>query len=409
MIARKSSSTKNLRCIFIIIILSSILFLYYSSSSIYFKSAVYKLYYNVNFDYVIMKQINNTAPDLDTQLGTIKKENLNSTIHISQFEANQMTNSIIQATNKTSQKIPLVYKNSSALATTFKRLQHNNTSSVLELCPMIPSNLGTRIQINKTTLEIEKIEYSPSIRRLNLKLGGKGKPQNCTARYKVAIIIPYRDRLKNLQLFLKHMHPFLNKQQLEYGIYIIEPIEKITFNRGLLMNIGFVEAIKDTNKWDCFVFHDVDLLPEDERNIYSCPETPRHMSSAVSTLKYKLPYDAIFGGVTGFTKEHFKRINGFSNLYFGWGGEDDDLRNRVIKTGLSVSRYPLEVGRYYMDAHKKDKPNPERFKLLKNGKKRFKKDGITSLKYTVKRIERTNLFSKIYVDYNQKEILTLKS
>ncbi len=47
-------------------------------------------------------------------------------------------------------------------------------------------------------------------------------------------------------------------------------------------------------------------------------------------------------------------------MYFGWGAEDDDLRNRVIKNGLKVTRYPLEVGRYYMANHKKDKPNPKR-------------------------------------------------
>ena len=83
------------------------------------------------------------------------------------------------------------------------------------------------------------------------------------------------------------MHPFLNKQQLEYGIYIAEPTKNITFNRGILMNIGYNEAVKDNKDWNCFIFHDVDLLPEDERNIYSCPEVPRHMSSAVSTLGYK--------------------------------------------------------------------------------------------------------------------------
>ena len=38
------------------------------------------------------------------------------------------------------------------------------------------------------------------------------------------------------------------------------------------------------------VFHDVDLLPEDDRNLYSCPDQPRHMSVAVDKFQYKLPY-----------------------------------------------------------------------------------------------------------------------
>ena len=134
--------------------------------------------------------------------------------------------------------------------------------------------------------------------------------------------MPYRNRETNLKIFLRHMHPFLIKQQLDYGIYLIEPIQNITFNRGLLMNIGFLESLKLTsNKWDCFVFHDVDLIPEDERNIYSCPELPRHMSSAVSTFDYKLPYDGIFGGVSALTRKQMETVNGYSNLYFGWGGE----------------------------------------------------------------------------------------
>ena len=52
------------------------------------------------------------------------------------------------------------------------------------------------------------------------------------------------------------------------------------------MNVGFVEALKLYN-YDCFIFHDVDLLPEDDRNLYTCPEQPRHMSVAVDVLNYK--------------------------------------------------------------------------------------------------------------------------
>lgn len=45
-----------------------------------------------------------------------------------------------------------------------------------------------------------------------------------------------------------------------------------------------------------------------------------------STLR--LRYKGYFGGVTAMTKEQFLQVNGFSNIYWGWGGEDDDLRIR---------------------------------------------------------------------------------
>jgi N-terminal domain of galactosyltransferase len=43
---------------------------------------------------------------------------------------------------------------------------------------------------------------------------------------------------------------------------------------------------------------------------------------------YRLPYTKLFGGVEAFKTEHFEQVNGFSNLFFGWGGEDDDLYQR---------------------------------------------------------------------------------
>lgn len=43
----------------------------------------------------------------------------------------------------------------------------------------------------------------------------------------------------------------------------------------MLMNIGYVEALKISTEFQCFIFHDIDLLPEDERNLYTCPERPR--------------------------------------------------------------------------------------------------------------------------------------
>ena len=55
-----------------------------------------------------------------------------------------------------------------------------------------------------------------------LSPGGRYTPKECTARHRVAIIIPYRDRDLQLRMFLHHMHPILQRQQLDYGIYVIE-------------------------------------------------------------------------------------------------------------------------------------------------------------------------------------------
>lgn len=30
------------------------------------------------------------------------------------------------------------------------------------------------------------------------------------------------------------------------------------------------------------------------------------------------------------TKEQYEAVNGFSNIFYGWGGEDDDLYNRSV-------------------------------------------------------------------------------
>merc|ERR1711902_346266 len=107
-----------------------------------------------------------------------------------------------------------------------------------------------------------------------------------------------------LRVFLNHMHKFLSRQQLHYRIYIVNQADTNVFNRGMIINVGFTEAMKDY-EWDCFIFHDVDLLPEDDRNLYICPEEKnqvKHISVAVNKWKYRLQYKNYFGGVTAISK-----------------------------------------------------------------------------------------------------------
>lgn len=153
----------------------------------------------------------------------------------------------------------------------------------INMCPPTPPNLNGPLTVDT---EFETLSSVEKKLESSLLPGGWFKPKECNPKDRVAIVIPYRDRPNHLPVFLKNIHPFLMKQQIEYGIFIVEQISDGLFNRAALMNVGFVEALK-LNDWDCFIFHDIDLIPMDDRNLYTCPDQPRHMSVAVDTMGFK--------------------------------------------------------------------------------------------------------------------------
>ena len=117
----------------------------------------------------------------------------------------------------------------------------------------------------------------------------------------------------------------------------------------------------------------------------------------------RLPYEGIFGGVSALSTHHFVKVNGFSNLFWGWGGEDDDMYNRIRYYNLSISRYPGSVARYTMLSHKKAEPNPIRFDVMRNGAQRSKTDGLNVLKYNRLGIQMKTLYIHILVDIKPSE------
>jgi len=48
----------------------------------------------------------------------------------------------------------------------------------------------------------------------------------------------------------------------------------------------------------------------------------------VCRWQYSMSYGGQFGGVITIRPHMFRRINGFPIVYFGWGGEDDDMGSR---------------------------------------------------------------------------------
>ena len=59
---------------------------------------------------------------------------------------------------------------------------------------------------------------------LNSTATGFWTPRHCIARERVALIVPFRDREQHLRIFLNVLHPLLQRQQIEYTIFLVEQV-----------------------------------------------------------------------------------------------------------------------------------------------------------------------------------------
>lgn len=155
---------------------------------------------------------------------------------------------------------------------------------------------------------------------------------------KLGIIVPYRNREEQLEEFKKSIVKHLNKHKIPYEIIIVHQDDAKLFNRGMLLNIGFVYSEK--LKCDYVVFHDVDMIPMIVD--YSYSEIPLHLANEFKKGEDREIFDEYFGGVTLFPSRYFSKIDGYSNKYWGWGFEDTDLLHRCRKHNIALFNKPIK-------------------------------------------------------------------
>ena len=171
--------------------------------------------------------------------------------------------------------------------------------------------------------------------------------KTCGTIPSVAIVVCFRAqkgqrREAELQEFIPHMRTMLEKLRAEgeirkYHIFVVQQkssqdLDGIKFNRGKLLNIGFEIAQED---FDSFVFHDVDLLPNDDLAPYyaAVPTVPIHIAACWHQRGYTSNPD-FFGGIVSFSRMHFLQVNGYPNNFWGWGGEDEVIMDRCTRQCL---------------------------------------------------------------------------
>jgi hypothetical protein len=159
--------------------------------------------------------------------------------------------------------------------------------------------------------------------------------------HKLGVIVPYRDRFEHFGVFKGAISNYLDSIGISYELIIVEQDNGSLFNRGKLLNIGFQIAKK--LKCDYVVFHDIDMLPVGVD--YSYSEIPLHLSTNFITPegeKERVMFDTYFGGVTLFPVKAFEEIDGYSNKYWGWGYEDDDLLFRCKEKMISLNKLKIK-------------------------------------------------------------------
>lgn len=195
---------------------------------------------------------------------------------------------------------------------------------------------------------------------------------------KLCVVVPYRDRESHLSQFIPHMTQTMSEQSNDYTILIVEQEKGKPFNRAKLLNIGFDYT---KGKYDYYVFHDIDMLPVESD--YGYCGNPTHLAAKTEQFGWKLPYEQYFGGVTLFDKESFIKINGYSNEYWGWGAEDDDVFNRCRQQGLKVSRKQCSFRSLSHDRNIVQSEYNRNLEILRESMNRIDKDGLNSLEYLV--------------------------
>ena len=150
---------------------------------------------------------------------------------------------------------------------------------------------------------------------------------------KLGVCVPYRNRESHLKEFVPKVGAYLESKGIDYCMYFAHQVDDKLFNRGATKNVAAKHAFEDG--CDYIVWHDIDMIPEDGCD-YSYPsKTPIHIATNISQMQYKLKYQEYFGGAVIFNKEQVERTNGYSNDYWDWGMEDDDLFWRCYLEGYA--------------------------------------------------------------------------
>ena len=150
---------------------------------------------------------------------------------------------------------------------------------------------------------------------------------------KLNVIIPIRDREKDLDKITDVLEAIFKKQNIVAKYTIVEQEKGKPFNKAKISNAAFIESIKNNYTLN-YLFTDVDLWPLNHQAI-------DYTTTYGNTIRHPYGTDGSLGGFFLLSSTTFKHLNGYSNEYWGWGAEDTDLeyRSRLLKIPIDRKHF----------------------------------------------------------------------
>jgi len=206
--------------------------------------------------------------------------------------------------------------------------------------------------------------------------------------FEAQILVPFRARGKHafrkeqLSRFIKHIKSYMETihSSVRYRIVIIEQDNNEQFNRGYLLNIGFVECEKRTSCYiKYYIHHNCDLFPEIRERYFLDYSYPG------PGVRDHFGYIGGLGGISIINRNAFKLINGFPNNCIVWGADDTIIKQRCERFKIKINRDENYNKGIKEENHERD-GSFNKLNQMNNQDDNinWKRNGITSMLYKCK-------------------------
>jgi len=132
------------------------------------------------------------------------------------------------------------------------------------------------------------------------------------------IVTPYRNREEHLKGFLENSPFYFNNQNLTYDMLICELDQGGDWNAGLCVN-SLIKFINNERQYKYLYIHHVDIWPENGNWIFPEENQAYYNLGDYGSCLMKL--------------DTFLEIKGYSNSFWGWGGEDNEIYAKLQAYG----------------------------------------------------------------------------